>query len=69
MKEYETLRSEAARLGVSYSTVRRWVDQWKPTARPSDLICDGRTVRIRHDGLCEWVFEKRKNRGAEHEEI
>lgn len=59
MNEYETLRGEAARLRVSYTTVRRWVAAWRPTAKPSDLIEDGQTVRIRHEGLCEFLRGRR----------
>lgn len=60
MREYETITTEAARLQVSTSTVRRWVNDWKPTAKPRDLITDGRTIRIRHDGLVEWLWKKKK---------
>lgn len=60
MKEYETIKSEADRLKVSTSTVRRWVEAWKPTAKPRDLITDGRTIRIRHDGLCEFIWRKKR---------
>lgn len=60
MSEYETIKSEADRLQVSTSTVRRWVNDWKPTAKPRDLITDGRTIRIRHDGLVEWLWKKKK---------
>lgn len=63
MHEYETITTEAARLQVSTSTVRRWVNDWKDTARGRDLITDGRTIRIRHDGLVEWLGTRRK--GAE----
>lgn len=60
MSEYETIKSEADRLQVSTSTVRRWVNDWKPTAKPRDLITDGRTIRIRHDGLCEFIWRKKR---------
>lgn len=60
MREYETISGEAARLQVSTSTVRRWVNDWKPVAKPRDLITDGRTIRIRHDGLVEWLWKKKK---------
>ena len=60
MAEFETIKSEAARLRVSTSTVRRWVADWKETAKPRDLITDGRTIRIRHDGLVEWLWKKKK---------
>ena len=62
MAEYETIKSEAERLGTSTSTVRRWVADWKPTAKPHDLIYDGRTIRIRHDGLVEHLWEKRSGK-------
>lgn len=60
MNEYETITGEADRLKVSTSTVRRWVADWKETAKPHDLIYDGRTIRIRHDGLVEWLWKKKK---------
>lgn len=60
MSEYETIKSEADRLQVSTSTVRRWIRQFAPVAQPRDLITDGRTIRIRHDGLCEFLWERRK---------
>lgn len=59
MREYETLKGEAARLGVSYSTIRRWVTAWRPEAKAADLIEDGQTVRIRHEGLCEFLRRRR----------
>lgn len=60
MNEYETITGEAARLQVSTSTVRRWVKEFEPHAKPRDLITDGRTIRIRHDGLVEWLWKKKK---------
>lgn len=60
MAEFETIKSEAARLQVSTSTVRRWVKAFEPVAKPRDLITDGRTIRIRHDGLVEWLWKKKK---------
>ena len=62
MPEYETIKSEAERLGVSYSTVKRWVEAWKPFAKPGDLIYDGRTIRIRHEALCEFLWERRNKK-------
>ena len=64
MKEYETVISEAQRLQVSTSTVRRWVKEFEPVAKPRDLITDGRTIRIRHDGLVEWLGTRRKGERA-----
>ena len=64
MAEFETIKTEAKRLQVSTSTVRRWVNDWKDTARGRDLITDGRTIRIRHAGLVEWLGTRRKGERA-----
>lgn len=60
MNEYQTMRGEAALLGVSYSTIRRMVDRFRPLARATDLIEYDQTIRIRHEWLCECIKNRKE---------
>lgn len=59
MKEYETIQGMAERLGVSRSTVKRRLYEFRRSDPPGTaLIYDGRTVRIRYEDFCEFMRRK-----------
>lgn len=61
MREYETIQGMADRLGVSRSTVKRRLIEFRRTNPPATaLIYDGRTVRIRYEDFCRFLAERRE---------
>lgn len=53
MKEYETIKGTAERLGVSERTIRKLLKEYRewPGAR---LISDGRIIRIHFETFARW---------------